>query len=104
MSERTAAEKIEQRYYVGNTETVSYIVYDASENIHAGVFGSRYNIDLLKINLNLYTVLSLVNGIWDVINDVFTGPIVDKTRTRWGKFKPFLIAFAFSPIRKTNTT
>jgi len=98
LSERTAAEKIEQRYYVGNTETVSYIVYDASENIHAGVFGSRYNIDLLKINLNLYTVLSLINGIWDVINDVFTGPIVDKTRTRWGKFKPFLIAFAIPSL------
>lgn len=101
MSEQTAYGCLKDRRYVGNTETISYIVYDASENIHAGVFGSRYNIDLLKINLKLYSVLSLINGIWDVINDTFTGPIVDKTRTRWGKFKPYLIAFAIPSLVMT---
>ncbi len=94
-------ESLKDRRYVGGKESAAYIVYDASENINAGIFGSRYNIDILKINLNLYSVLSLINGIWDVINDSFTGPIVDKTRTRWGKFKPYLIAFAVPSLFMT---
>ena len=39
---------------------------------------------------------NVINGIWDVINDVFFGAIVDKTRTRWGKFKPYLVALGIS--------
>lgn len=91
-------ESLKDRRYVGSKESTAYIIYDASENVNPGIFGSRYNIDILKINLNLYSVLSLINGIWDVINDTFTGPIVDKTRTRWGKFKPYLIAFAIPSL------
>ncbi|MEI6578332.1 MAG: MFS transporter [Eubacteriales bacterium] len=94
MSGQPSSDSLKNRRYVANKETASYVIFDASENINAGVFGTRYNIDLLKINLNLYTILSLINGIWDIINDTFTGPIVDKTRTRWGKFRPYLIAFA----------
>jgi len=89
---------LKDRRYVGGKESTAYIIYDASENINAGIFGSRYNIDILKINLNLFSVLSLINGIWDVINDTFIGPVVDKTRTRWGKFKPYLIAFAIPSL------
>jgi Na+/melibiose symporter-like transporter len=86
--------RFKERRYVGNGEAASYVFFDASESINAGIFGRRYNLDILKINLNLFTVINLINGIWDVVNDTFTGPIVDKTRTRWGKFKPYLIAFA----------
>jgi Na+/melibiose symporter-like transporter len=98
MSEHLNAAITKDRQYVGNKETISYIVFDASESVHAGVFGSRYNIDLLKINLNLFSIISLINGFWDIVNDTFTGPIVDKTRTRWGKFKPYLIAFAIPSL------
>jgi Na+/melibiose symporter-like transporter len=101
LSEQTVYGSLKERHYVGNKETVSYIIFDASESINAGVFGNRYNLDILKINLKLYTVISLINGIWDVINDTFTGPIVDKTRTRWGKFKPYLIAFAIPSLVMT---
>lgn len=101
LSGHTEYDAFKDRRYVDRKEATSYIVYDASESVHAGIFGSRYNIDILKINLNLYTVISLINGIWDVINDSFTGPIVDKTRTRWGKFKPYLIAFAIPSLIMT---
>lgn len=98
MSGQAGRDSFKDRRYVGRKEAASYIVYDASESVNAGVFGSRYNIDILKINLNLYTIISVINGIWDVVNDTFTGPIVDKTRTRWGKFKPYLIAFAIPSL------
>jgi len=98
VSEASKTNALKNRRYVANRETASYVVFDASENINAGIFGTRFNIDILKINLNLYTLLNLINGMWDVVNDTFTGPIVDKTRTRWGKFKPYLIAFAIPSL------
>lgn len=98
MGGETTYEKLIDRRYVGKKETAAYVIFDASESVNAGVFGSRYNLDILKINLNYYTVISLINGIWDIINDTFTGPIVDKTRTRWGKFRPYLIAFAIPSL------
>ncbi len=37
--------------------------------------------------------MDAIGGVWDVINDTFIGVIVDQTRTRWGKFRPYLVAF-----------
>ncbi len=87
-------EAFNERRYVGSRETFAFICYDASQSININSYKTRFNTDILKINLNLYTLISLINGIWDVINDTFTGIVVDKTRTRWGKFKPYLIVFA----------
>lgn len=39
--------------------------------------------------------LLLITKIWDGINDPLMGIIVDRTRSRWGKFRPWLI---FTPI------
>jgi GPH family glycoside/pentoside/hexuronide:cation symporter/probable glucitol transport protein GutA len=37
----------------------------------------------------------LLERIWDAINDAMMGVIADRTRTRWGKFKPYIM---FAPI------
>ena len=39
--------------------------------------------------------LLLVTKIWDGVNDPMMGMIVDRTRSRWGKFRPWLL---FTPI------
>lgn len=31
--------------------------------------------------------------VWDAINDPMMGTIVDRTRTKWGKCRPYLIIF-----------
>lgn len=98
MSDKTDYARIYSRRYVGNAEAAAYVVFDGSESINAGIFGSRYNLDILKINLNLYSLLSIINGVWDVANDTFIGQLVDKTRTRYGKFRPYLIAFAIPSL------
>lgn len=39
-------------------------------------------------------VLMLVTRIWDAVSDPMMGIIADRTRTRWGKYRPYLLFFA----------
>jgi len=82
------------RRYVGRIETATYVLFDSSKSFNIDAYATRFVLDVLKINLVRLTLIGLINGIWDVVNDTFIGVIVDKTRTRWGKFKPYLILFA----------
>lgn len=36
-------------------------------------------------------VLMLVTRIWDAVSDPMMGVIVDRTHTRWGKYRPYLL-------------
>ncbi len=82
----------ENRRYVGLKETVWYVVYDMCQSFNIDSFSSRFITNILQIDLDYQTIISFVNGIWDIVNDIFTAAIVEKTRTRWGKFKPYLVA------------
>lgn len=82
----------QNRRYVGTKETVAYIVYDMSQSFNINTYSGRFVTNILQISLRFQRIIDLINGIWDVVNDVLFGAIVDKTRTRWGKFKPYLVA------------
>ncbi|MBE6748555.1 MAG: MFS transporter [Ruminococcaceae bacterium] len=82
----------ENRRYVGLKETIWYVVYDMCQSFNIDSFNDRFVTNILQIDLDFQTIVRVVNGFWDVINDIFTAAIVEKTRTRWGKFKPYLVA------------
>ena len=82
----------ENRRYVGLKETVWFVVYDMCQSFNIDSFSGRFVTNILQIDLDYQTLINFVNGIWDVVNDIFTAAIVEKTRTRWGKFKPYLVA------------
>ena len=82
----------QNRRYVGTKETVAYVVYDMSQSFNINAYSQRFVTNILQVSLRFQRIANVINGIWDVINDVFFGAIVDKTRTRWGKFKPYLVA------------
>ena len=79
--------------YVNKKETVSFICYDIADSLSPGNF-ERFNTDVLKMRGDLFSLANTIVGIWDIINDTFTGVIVDRTRSRFGKFRPYLIACA----------
>ena len=99
MANETAAEtksprKLPQRRYVGSRETLWYILYDISASFNISGSEEVFVSDVAKIRMNYIALVKTINGIWDIINDIFLGGLVDKTRTRWGKFKPFLVLYA----------
>lgn len=48
--------------------------------------------DVYGISAALAGTIVLVSGLWDAVNDPMMGIIADKTRTKWGKFRPYMFA------------
>ncbi len=81
------------RRYVGTKETVSYVAQDFADSFSIGKYSNRFIWDVVNIDFQIAAIVGIFTGIWDVINDTFISTIVDRTRTRWGKFRPFLLWF-----------
>jgi len=84
----------ENRRYVGKKETIAYILFDFAQNFTINKYNERFIFDVVRIDFAFQAFTNFVGGIWDVVNDTIIGAIVDKTRTRWGKFKPYLVILA----------
>ena len=79
--------------YIGTKETISYLFNDWSNTFNINGFSQRYIWDVVKIDFGISAIVGLFTGAWDIINDTFISAIVDNTRTRLGKFRPYLILF-----------
>ena len=77
--------------YVGVKETTAYLLNDWSNSFNINSFSERYIWDVVNIDFTVNAVMNIVATVWDVINDTFISVIVDSTRTRIGKFRPFLV-------------
>lgn len=56
----------------------------------ASMFLLVYYTDVVGISAAAGTIF-LVVRIWDGAGDIIAGRLVDRTSTRWGKFRPFLL-------------
>ncbi len=81
----------EPRRYVGKKETLAYVLNDVAASLNINDFKERYIYDVVKIDFKYLAIQNVVATIWDSFNDTFIGVMVDKTRTRWGKFKPYVL-------------
>ena len=54
-----------------------------------------YYVTVLKLDMKYVAFIQMLIGIYDVLNNPLMGMAYDKTRSRWGKARPYLL---FSPI------
>ena len=47
--------------------------------------------DVVGLTATAISFIMLIARVWDAMNDPMMGAIADKTHSRWGKFRPYLM-------------
>ncbi len=81
--------------YLTRTNVASFAASGFGQNMIIGIVNSFilfFYTDVLIIPAATVTVLMGAARVFDALNDPVMGVIVDKTRTKWGKLRPYIIA------------
>lgn len=65
-----------------------------------GVLYAIFLTDVIRVPARYAGMIFLVGRVWDFVNDPLMGYISDRTRTRWGRRRPFLL-FGLVPFAAT---
>ncbi|MBR6568088.1 MAG: MFS transporter [Clostridia bacterium] len=97
-------EKTKEKRYVGVKETLIYGIANGGQCIGYNMMTAQRAFFLVSVfgvpEIVVSTMLTVM-AFWDAFNDPIMGAVVDKTRTRYGKLRPYLI---FVPIFLGITT
>ncbi|MDZ7723043.1 MAG: MFS transporter [candidate division KSB1 bacterium] len=75
-------------------EKISYGLGDTASNLYFQTFIfflAYFYTDVFGISAAAAGTMFALTRIWDGINDPLMGIIADRTQTRWGKFRPYLL-------------
>jgi GPH family glycoside/pentoside/hexuronide:cation symporter len=78
-------------------EYVGYALGDTASNLFFqtfNIFLTYYYVDVWGILPGAIATMMFLVRLWDAVNDPMMGLIADRTRTRWGKFRPYLLWMA----------
>ncbi|TWT47712.1 MFS transporter [Botrimarina hoheduenensis] len=79
------------------TEKVGYGLGDCAANFVFQtqlIFLMSFYTDVLGISSLTVAAIFLYSRLWDAVNDPLIGALADRTNTRWGKFRPWIVATA----------
>lgn len=92
------SEAVKEKRYVGVKETVLYGVANGGQVIGYNLVRAQltfFFVTVFGVPAEAVTMMVFITGLWDAFNDPLMGSVIDRTRTRYGKLRPFLI---FVPI------
>ncbi|MDZ7373532.1 MAG: MFS transporter [candidate division KSB1 bacterium] len=75
-------------------EKVGYAVGDTASNLFFQTFMlflMYFYTDVFGLPAAAVGTMFLITRIWDAVNDPIMGMIADRTNSRWGKFRPYLL-------------
>ena len=85
-------EQIEQREERASWATkINYGIGATGKGLSYGVYGKLeiFLLTVLRIKKSWLMPLFFIEKIWDGVNDMMMGIIIDNTYTKWGKFRPW---------------
>lgn len=75
-------------------EKMGYAAGDTASNLYFQTFLYFiliYYTDVVGLSAGAVATMFAVSRIWDAVNDPVMGTIADRTNTRWGRFRPYLL-------------
>ncbi|MCD7723897.1 MAG: MFS transporter [Clostridiales bacterium] len=96
ISEEEELSKLEytKKRYLTPKEVVAFVLVNFGQK-NLSQFISAYKeffmIQFLKLNTTAYAYINLFASVYDAVDDTVSGLIIDRTRTRWGRIRPFFI-------------
>lgn len=78
-------------------EKAGFSLGDAACNIFFQtwiIFSTIFYTDVFGLAAESVALMFLITKVWDAVMDPVVGMVADRTDTRWGKFRPFLLWFA----------
>lgn len=89
---------------IGLAEKLGYGVGDLASGLYLnffGVFLFYYFVDLGGVAPAAIALMLLISKLIDAVTDPMMGAIADRTRTRWGRYRPYLL-FGAIPFGATG--
>ncbi len=80
---------IREKIGFGLGDTASNILYQAWS-----FFLAKFYTDIFGLPPGIASYLFLITRVWDMVFDPMMGMIADRTKTRWGRFRPYLLFMA----------
>ncbi|MDR0531182.1 MAG: glycoside-pentoside-hexuronide (GPH):cation symporter [Oscillospiraceae bacterium] len=71
---------------------INYGIGAVGKSLSNGLSGrlQYYLLTVLRIDRKLLAPLLVAGRVWDGVNDLMMGAVIDNTRSRWGKFRPWI--------------
>jgi GPH family glycoside/pentoside/hexuronide:cation symporter len=79
-------------------EKVGYSLGDTAYNFYFQmylIYMLYFYTDVFGISAAVVGTMFLVSRIWDAVNDPLMGALADRTKSRWGKFRPWVLFSTF---------
>jgi len=93
-SEKSSADASSSTTKLSVKEKVGYSLGDTASNLFFSTFVSFlpfFYTDVFGLPAAAMGTMFLVTRIWDAVNDPIMGVVADRTESRWGKFRPYVI-------------
>ena len=82
------------RKYLRPREIVAFLLTSfGQKNLsqYVNAFRQFFIISFLGMSGSTYGIIMLIESLYDAFDDSISGIIIDRTRTRWGRLRPWLV-------------